>query len=111
MNEDIMLGWVSAKTKPLGGDRKMLLRVVKKGWGLRDRRRETEIVRGEWRSVEGCFAFDKYDNANHLVIFWSWIDISEPTKAMIDKEFNYPMSTEPKSTSVYGRYGPRTTSR
>jgi len=111
MTEDIMLGWVSAKTKPLGGDRKMLLRVVKKGWLITPMEEPTEIVRGEWRSVEGCFAFDKFDNANHLVIFWSWIDISEPTKAMIDKEFNCTMSTEPKSTSVYSRYGPRTPNR
>ena len=86
MTEDIISGWVSANTKPVGKDRKMLLRVIKRDWGITGVR-QTKIVVGEWRSGPGCFAFDKFDNADHLVVYWSWIDLTEPTEDMIDKEF------------------------
>lgn len=44
----------------------------------------------DWRVAigPGCFAFDKYDNADHLVVYWSWIDLSEPTNEMIRKEWS-----------------------
>ena len=87
MTEDIISGWVSANTKPVGKDRKMLLRVVKRGWGVGSAVRQTKIVIGEWRSGPGCFAFDKFENADHLVVYLSWIDLTEPTEDMIDKEF------------------------
>ena len=86
MTEDIISGWCSANTKPVGKDRKMLLRVLKPSWATTGVW-ETKIVIGWWRSGPGCFAFDKFDNANHLVVYWSWIDLSEPTEDMIDKEF------------------------
>lgn len=86
MTEDIISGWVSANTKPVGGERKMLLRVVKRDWVFTGVR-ETEIVIGWWRPAPGCFALDHIENANHLVVYWSWIDLSEPTDEMIGKEW------------------------
>ena len=89
MTEDIISGWVSANTKPVGKDRKMLLRVLTPDWFLTVAGgvRKTKIVIGEWRSGPGCFAFDGLENADHLVVYWSWIDLSEPTDEMIGKEW------------------------
>ena len=92
MTEDVISGWCSRNTKPVGKDRKMLLRVEEKGG------RKTKIVIGEWRSAEGCFAFDKFDNANHLVVYWSWIDLTEPTEEMIAHEFRITYRDPFKST-------------
>ena len=66
--------WISADIKPEGCERQVLVWVVWTGCGWPS---PPEFRKGWWRHGPGCFAFDEYENANHLVKFW--MDVSDPT--------------------------------
>ena len=68
--------WIPASTKPEGYERRVLLWVVWQGFGWRD---QPEAIIGWWRHGPGCFAFDEFENADHLVTHW--MEIADPTKA------------------------------
>lgn len=72
-----MIIWTEATTKPIGPERKMLLRVQYKNPIYF---RFPEFVIGWWKHGPGCFAFNDIEHANHLVTHWSEINRPEGTK-------------------------------
>ena len=68
--------WIPASTKPEGYERRVLLWVVWQGFGWRD---QPEAKIGWWKHGPGCFAFNEFENADHLVTHW--MEIADPTKA------------------------------
>ena len=72
--------WIPASTKPEGYERRVLLWVVWQGFGWRD---QPEAKIGWWKHGPGCFAFNEFENADHLVTHW--MEIADPTKAKEDK--------------------------
>jgi hypothetical protein len=68
--------WIPASTKPEGYERRVLLWVVWQGFGWID---QPEAKIGWWRHGPGCFAFDEFENADHLVTHW--MEIADPTQA------------------------------
>jgi len=67
------MNWKTVDLKPEGWERKVLLWVVwpECGWP-----QFPEPKIGWWKHGPGCFAFDEYENANHLVTHWE--DIHDP---------------------------------
>lgn len=65
--------WTPVSTKPEGYERPILVWVVwpQRGW--------PEAKVGWWKHGPGCFAFDEFENADHLVTHW--MEISDPTAA------------------------------
>jgi hypothetical protein len=65
--------WISSQQKPNGDERKMLLWIEwpECGWPS-----PPEAAIGWWKHGPECFAFQEFENANHLVKFWS--EIPEP---------------------------------
>ena len=70
------VAWIPASTKPEGYERRVLLWVVWQGFGWRD---QPEAKIGWWKHGPGCFAFNEFENADHLVTHW--MEIADPTKA------------------------------
>jgi hypothetical protein len=68
--------WIPASTKPEGYERRVLLWVVWQDFGWRD---QPEAKIGWWKHGPGCFAFDEFENADHLVTHW--MEITDPTEA------------------------------
>ncbi len=68
--------WIPASTKPEGYERRLLLWVVWQGFGWRD---QPEAKIGWWKHGPRCFAFDEFENADHLVTHW--MEITDPTQA------------------------------
>ena len=67
------MNWIPSTTKPEGCERKVLLWIAwpECGWPC-----PPEPVVGWWKHGPACFAFGKYENANHLVTHWQ--EIVEP---------------------------------
>jgi hypothetical protein len=66
--------WISADIKPEGCEREVLVWVE---WPECGRPTLPEFRKAWWKHGPCCFAFDKYENANHLVKFW--MDVVDPT--------------------------------
>lgn len=63
--------WTKAETKPTGLERRVFAWVEFPDAG----ERPTEYTKAGpkivwWRQGPECFAFDEFENANHLVKFW-----------------------------------------
>jgi hypothetical protein len=69
-----IMNWISAATKPIGCERKMLLWIVwpECGWPS-----PPEPIIGWWKHGPECFSVQKIENANHLVTHW--MEIKEPS--------------------------------
>lgn len=65
--------WIPATEKPGGWERKVLLWVETTGWCNIP---VSKPVIGWWKHGPACFAFDEYENANHIVKYWR--EIPEP---------------------------------
>jgi hypothetical protein len=68
------MNWTPSNIKPEGCERKVLLWIVwpECGWPS-----PPEPVIGWWKHGPETFAFDNFENANHLVTHWA--EITEPT--------------------------------
>ena len=76
-----MITWKPVSEKPTGAERRVLLWVVypEVGW-----RCPPGPVTGWWKHGPGCFAFNEFENADHLVTHWS--EVNEPVTPSSDKQ-------------------------
>ena len=68
MNDKSTLKWISASKKPKGWERRVLGLVDWSAVQGRSAFREHRII--WWKHGPGCFAFDDFENADHLVTMW-----------------------------------------